>query len=181
MKNPESVFEHERRFFPDMRSLPFNFWEYPRVFIHQGYLSSPFKTRIRKEFDGEGFVYTKTTKIGKGVSRIENEIEITERMFMDMWPGVEYCLKKDRYFIPWQESGQDFVIQLNIFHGALSGYVQVEIEFATGKEALLFSPPTWLGEEVTLDKRHGNRSLARHGAPSSASDEEAKSSEAIVL
>ncbi|MDX6412425.1 MAG: hypothetical protein QOE91_1941, partial [Gaiellaceae bacterium] len=28
-----------------------------------------------------------------------------------------------------------------------------------------FSPPAWLGDEVTGDKRYANQSLATHGAP----------------
>lgn len=157
----EVSFEHERRFGVDIKILPFLFGEYPSATILQGYLGEPSRIRVRDECLNGKHIYTQTIKSGTGISRSEDECEITEGEFNRLWEKVECCLEKDRYFIPW--SG--FEVQLNIFRNNLEGYAQIEVEFESGKTALAFVPPDWFGKEVTDDHRHGNYSLAKNGIP----------------
>lgn len=155
-------FEHERRFFPKLENLPFQFGQYPMTYITQGYLEDGLGTRLRDERNSAGeHTYLLTRKTGEGVSRTEDEKEISEAEFAEQWPRVTCSLTKDRYFITW--NGID--LQLNIFHGPLEEYVQIEVEFSTNEEAVAFQPPEWFGPEVTDDKRHGNYSLAKNGPP----------------
>jgi CYTH domain-containing protein len=158
----EIPFEHERRFFPDMNALPFDFKGYPKESILQGYLEDGLRTRIRDTNDSEGHRYTQTRKIGEGVSRHEDEHEITKDAFNLMRRTARGSfLVKTRYFVTWD--GID--IQLNIFHASLDGYVQIEVEFDTHEEAIAFIPPVWIGIEVTDNPAHGNYSLAKNGLP----------------
>ena len=162
ISTPQIPFEHERRFVPKLDKLPFDFRDYPMSEIFQGYLEDGVGTRVRCESKkGEGHIFTRTVKTGEGVSRREEENEITSDEFNDIWNRISCTLKKFRYFIPYN----GFEVQLNIFSGTLEGYIQIEVEFASGDEALLFQPPAWLGPEVTDDKRHRNYSLAKNGAP----------------
>lgn len=155
-------FEHERRFFPDMNALPFDFMNYPKEAILQGYLEDGLGTRIRDTNDNNGHRFTQTRKIGKGVSRLEDEHEITKEEFRLMRRTARGSfLVKTRYFITWE--GID--IQFNVFHASLDGYVHIEVEFKTHEEAVAFIPPAWLGKEVTDDDAHGNYSLAKNGIP----------------
>lgn len=157
-------FEHERRFFPKLEELPFDFSFHPMAFIVQGYrLEGGRKTRLRGECRKKKHAYWQTTKSGKGVSRLEDEQEVTREYFEHMWKGVECSLAKSRYFIPWG----GIEIELNIFHDELAGYVQIEVEFDSHEAALDFTPPIWFGQEVTDDNRHGNYSLAKFGSPES--------------
>lgn len=158
----EVPFEHERRFVPKLSELPFVFSNYPMVSIIQGYLEDGRGTRLRDERDTKGqHTYLLTRKTGEGVSRTEDEQEISATEFRRPWEEVKCSLIKDRYFIKWD----DVNLQLNIFHGKLEQYVQIEVEFASREEALAFVPPAWFGPEVTDDKRHGNYSLAKNGMP----------------
>lgn len=157
----EIPFEHERRWFPDVRDLPFVFSKYQMKSIIQGYLEDEFATRLRDECTGVEHVYLHTRKTGEGISRTEDEYEIRADEFDSLWNNVKCSLEKDRYFVNWE--GVDF--QLNIYHGGLGGYLQIEVEFTTAEEAAAFHPPTWFGPEVTHDKRHGNYYLAKFGAP----------------
>lgn len=101
-------------------------------------------------------------KTGSGISRPENEIEIARKAFKLLWEKAKDCsLRKSRYFI----CHDGIHYQLNIFHGAHAGYVQIEVEFDSNKKAVAFVPPPWLGKEVTHDKAHGNYSLAKYGRP----------------
>lgn len=158
----EIPFEHERRFFPELRNLPFDFSRFPSVFIIQGYLEDGLGTRLRDERTEDGrHTYLQTRKTGEGVSRTEDEQEISEKDFRLMWNDVKCSLEKTRYFI--NRKGVD--LQLNIFHGELEQYLQIEVEFDSNKAALAFIPPVWFGREVTDDKRHGNYVLAKNGVP----------------
>ncbi|MCK9344592.1 MAG: hypothetical protein M0P64_00520 [Candidatus Pacebacteria bacterium] len=154
-------FEHERRFVPDAKVLPFDYKKYPMKSILQGYLKDAAGTRLRDESDEDAHTYLQTRKTGSGVSRTEDEHEITKEEFDTMWHDVECSLSKSRYFITWD----DIDIEFNVFHGALDGYMQIEVEFDSHDAAVTFTPPSWLGREVTDDKSHGNYALAKHGIP----------------
>lgn len=158
-------FEHERRFFltqKELLLLPFNFSEYPYVLITQGYLEDTLKTRIRDEETKKGNLYLQTRKSGGGMSRLEDERKISKDEFDSMWHAVGASLQKRRYFIRWNSR----TVELNIFHGKLDGYLQIEVEFPTEEDALAFLPPAWMGIEVTNNPHHGNYQLAKNGIPS---------------
>lgn len=163
MTNPstEIPFEHERRFVPDMNALPFDYKKYPMKSILQGYLEDELKTRLRDECDNDVHVCLQTRKTGHGVSRTEDEHEIPKEEFDAMWKNVSCSLNKSRYFVTWE----GVEAEVNIFHGPLEGYVQIEVEFPTHDEAINFTPPAWLGREVTDDPQHGNHHLAKYGPP----------------
>ena len=133
----EIPFEHERRFFPDMNALPFDFKGYPKESILQAYLEDDLRTRIRDTNDSNGHRYTQTRKTGEGVSRPEDEDAITQDEFDLLRKQAECSLVKTRYFVTWD--GVD--VQLNVYHASLNGYVQIEVEFDTHEEAVAFIPP----------------------------------------
>lgn len=155
-------FEHERRFFPDLKQFSLDPLAYEEIFIQQGYLEDELHTRIRREtYESGAHKYLQTRKTGDGISRKEDEIEITKETFESMWRSVEVSLTKSRYLVPLPLS--DKVAEVNVFHGALRGYIQIEVEFKTHEEAVAFIPPGWFGKEVTDDKEHGNYHLAKCG------------------
>lgn len=152
--------EHERRFFPNLKTFEFDITLYKKKEILQGYLEDKLGTRLRKECEKEGiYVYWQTRKTGKGVSRSEDEQSISKEIFDLMWANIICSLIKTRYFMPWN----DVIVEINIFHGGLKGYIQIEVEFETHEEAVAFVPPEWFGIEVTDDSRHGNYALAKYG------------------
>jgi CYTH domain-containing protein len=156
--------EHERRFVPDLGGLPFDWSLFPTTYIRQGYLEDELRTRVRDEMVllTAEHSYTQTRKTGSGVSRPEDEENIAKEVFDEMWETARKCsLEKTRYHIHFGGIG----FQLNIFHGDLHGYHQIEIEFDSHKEAVAFVPPVWFGREVTEDSEHGNYTLAKFGKP----------------
>lgn len=164
IKRPEIPMEHERRFFPSRENLPEDLDSYPKIYIFQGYLEDELKTRIRHEYDCSSGMssYSMTRKSGKGVSRQEDEREITQDEFGVLVVRDGCFLEKTRYFVPWE----GVVVEINIFSGRkLEGYVQIEVEFDSHEEAMAFDPPDWFGPEVTDDDQHGNYSLAKNGFP----------------
>jgi CYTH domain-containing protein len=70
-------------------------------------------------------------------------------------------VEKMRYKIPMD----GFIIELDIYCGALEGLMTAEVEFLTQSDADSFSPPSWFDKEVTQDESFKNQSLALNGLP----------------
>jgi len=96
------------------------------------------------------------------LQRGEAEIEISKDQFEKLWSMTEgKRIEKVRYEI--DHSGMK--IELDIYSGILKGLSVAEVEFSSIGQANLFVPPSWFGEEVTVDERYKNRNLVIHGMP----------------
>jgi adenylate cyclase len=129
--------------------------------IEQGYLAVGAEGEVRLRRKGDRLFLT--AKRGAGISRDEAEVELEREAFEDLWPLTEgRRLHKRRHVIPHG----DLTIELDVYEGDLEGLVVTEIEFGSEEEAGAFTPPDWIGEEVTGDERYLNETLATRGAPS---------------
>lgn len=130
--------------------------------IDQGYLAiteNGLEVRIRN-YGGQAFL---TIKSGAGQARLEEEIEIDQRRFHSLWPLTEgQRIRKRRYLIP---AGDGLQLELDVYGDALTGLLVAEVEFDSAETAAAFSPPPWLGREVTDDPRYKNKRLAVDGLP----------------
>lgn len=134
--------------------------------IRQGYIAHDEGRSVRVRIrDGKGILTVKGPFIGLG-SRPEWEKELTlpeaEDLFRLCKPG---SVDKTRWIVPADsfaplgmiDSSRFF--EVDEFHGENEGLVMAEIELADADES--FPKPSWLGEEVTGDKRYYNGYLAR--------------------
>lgn len=130
--------------------------------IQQGYLAiadDGVEVRVRRR--GEATVLT--VKSGPAMVRIEEEMAIDERRFETLWELTDgRRVSKTRHLIPLDDG---LTAELDVYAGALEGLLTAEIEFPTLEASEAFSPPAWLGREVTGDKRFAAQSLALHGRP----------------
>ncbi len=160
----EASKEIERKFL--VKKLPDKLEQYPSEDIVQGYLAiteDGTEVRLRQK----GKKYFQTVKSGSGKTRFESEIEITEIQFNSLWEATQNKrVEKTRYNIA-HENG---VIELDVYHGDLDGLLSAEMEFASEEASDKFSPPEWLADEVTEDKRYKNQNLALHGIPRNEQD-----------
>jgi CYTH domain-containing protein len=94
----------------------------------------------------------------RGISRPEMEYEVPV-------PDAEYMLEnlcgdrmisKVRYTLDY--NGLRW--EIDEFHGRNQGLILAEIELECENQP--FEKPEWLGEEVSMDHRYSNSSLARH-------------------
>jgi adenylate cyclase len=152
--------EIERKFSPV--HAPANLDSHPAEEIEQGYVAlTDDGTEVRIRCLGQRAFLT--IKSDGGRARIEEEIEIDKRRFRSLWPLTEgRRVRKTRYRIA---AGDGRMIELDVYHGRLTGLVTAEIEFETEAAAAAFEPPSWLGREVTEDPRYKNKRLATDGAP----------------
>lgn len=126
--------------------------------IVQGYLCANAQRTVRVRIRGEqGFLTIKGASDEKGLSRYEFEkpisLEEAEQLLLLCEPGV---IDKVRHLIPVGSH----TWEVDVFAGENEGLVVAEIELAS--EAEPFDKPTWLGCEVTGDRRYYNALLATH-------------------
>ena len=143
--------------------------------IRQGYIAHDNGRSVRVRIrDGQGFLTIKGPYIALG-SRPEWEKEIplqeAEELFLLCKPG---SVDKTRWIVPAGMSGGSTgsptvmagpdrpsrYFEVDEFHGENEGLVMAEIELGSEDEAV--EKPSWLGPEVTDDKRYYNGYLATH-------------------
>ena len=150
--------EIERKFLVD--TVPPG--DHPRRGLEQGYLAvgeDGVEVRVRRA----DATTTLTVKSGPGLVRVEEEIPIDERRFESLWPLTEgRRVVKTRHLVAL---GDGLTAEVDVYDGALAGLLTAEIEFPSTEASQAFTPPDWLGREVTGDERYANRTLALHGAP----------------
>jgi CYTH domain-containing protein/8-oxo-dGTP pyrophosphatase MutT (NUDIX family) len=135
----------------------------PSDAIAQGYLATgrdgDAEVRVRRR-GGRSFITVKSTG---GLERVEEELEIDARTFASLWPLTEgRRVEKTRHLVPFG----DATLEIDVYEGALDGLVVAEVEFGSRRDSAAFTPPTWVGEDVTEDERYKARNLALHGVPS---------------
>ena len=156
---PEGL-EIERKFLVDR--FPDDLDTHPAREIDQGYLAITDDVEVRlRRYGDEMFLTVKSTG---NEARVEEEIEIEARRFDALWPLTGgRRLQKRRYAIP---AGDGLTIELDVYHGSLSGLRVAEVEFDSAAAADAFAPPAWFGRELTDDPRYKNKRLATEGLPS---------------
>lgn len=126
------------------------------VRIQQGYLSREPQRTVRIRRTGEGAWITIKGK-NVGASRPEFEYAIP---LADAEPLLALCeppvIEKTRYRLPHAAH----VWEVDVFAGANAGLVVAEVEMESEDEAVEL--PSWVGAEVTSDRRYSNSSLASH-------------------
>lgn len=124
--------------------------------IVQGYIcrDSGRTVRIRIR-DRKAYITIKGPALD-GISRFEWEKEIEmadaeELILLSIGPVID----KTRYLVPFE--GHTF--EVDEFHGDNEGLTVAEVELSDPDEP--FGKPSWLGEEVTGQKRYYNSCLTR--------------------
>lgn len=148
-----SGLEIERKFLVDNTSYKQQAFANSR--IKQGYICRGHGRTVRVRLrDGQGFLTIKGPSDDKGMSRYEFEKEITAdeaaHLFALCEPGV---IDKTRYLV---KSGTH-TFEVDEFYGDNDGLVIAEVEL--GSEDEQFDKPSFIGREVTGDRRYYNSHL----------------------
>ena len=123
--------------------------------IIQGYICSSSGRTVRVRIrDDKGFLTIKGKPRDGGFGRFEWEKEIPLEEAKNL---IALCEKgvidKTRHLV----KVDDHVFEVDEFHGDNEGLTVAEVELGSEDEA--FTKPSWLGEEVTWDKRYYNSKL----------------------
>lgn len=145
--------EIERKFL--VNQLPDKLNQYQSLLIEQGYLCTDPVVRIRQQ-DND---YYLTYKSKGFLSREEYNLPLTKESYLHLREKADgYIISKTRYLIPL---GLSLKIELDIFHGIHEPLILAEVEFSSEEEAKSFSPPDWLGEDVTYCSKYHNSTLSK--------------------
>jgi CYTH domain-containing protein len=151
--------EIERKFL--VTDLPPEAAQAPSSELRQGYLALDGAVEVRVRADGDDRVLT--IKGGSGLTRTEAELSLDAERFDALWPLTEgRRVDKRRHQLALDDG---LVLEVDVYAGALDGLMTAEVEFASEADSAAFTPPPWLGRELTGDKRYANQSLAVHGVP----------------
>ncbi len=126
--------------------------------IAQGYICRASGRTVRVRIRGEqGFLTIKGPSVDGGLSRYEWEHEIPAREAEEL---MQLCdggiIDKIRYLVPVG----DHTFEVDEFMGDNEGLVIAEVELESVDEA--FDRPSFLGQEVTGDRRYYNSCLTAH-------------------
>ena len=126
--------------------------------IRQGYICSSRGRTVRVRIrDSRGYLTIKGPSDNGGLARYEFEKEITlpeaESLLKLCEPGM---IDKTRYLI---KSGKH-IFEVDEFHGDNEGLVMAEVELDYEDEP--YEKPSFIGNEVTGDRRYYNSQLKEH-------------------
>ena len=123
--------------------------------IVQGYLNMDKNRTVRVRVrDDKGYMTVKGPT--NGVSRFEWEREIPREEAAGLLALCPAVIDKTRYLVDY--GGHTF--EVDEFHGDNDGLVVAEVELSSEDEK--FEKPSWLGEEVSHDRRYYNSQLLIH-------------------
>lgn len=145
--------EIERKFLVDMENLPFKLHDYPFQIIEQAYLNTDPVVRIRRSGDD----YYLTYKGSGMMKRTEYNLPLNKESYDHLLPKTDgRIISKKRYLINYNS----YTVELDVFFGDYEGLYLAEVEFENEEEASCFIPPSWLMEDVTMDKKYHNSNMA---------------------
>jgi CYTH domain-containing protein len=130
------------------------------VVITQGYLSRDPERTVRVRRRGDRAMITVKGRpaatdgdAAPAVPEFEYEIPAADAdaLLPLCLPGA---VEKTRHLV--RHDGHTW--EIDVFHGDNDGLVMAEIELSSATES--FTPPPWLGAEVTRDRRYANAALA---------------------
>ena len=172
--------EIERRWLIQQAAAPESgspYWK-SRSIIEQGYLGAGIRVRIRERLDGDPstsarrfrlesgpppFECTLTQKTGKGLSRIEYELNIPLDVARLLMEAAKTKLEKVRYV---SHDGWEY----DTFRGPLEGFFLLERELSSVDEEVTL--PSWVVKAVEVTESLTNDRLARaahaFGSPDAA-------------
>lgn len=156
MEDNMPTYEIEKKYL--ISTLPQNLESFHSYQIEQGYLCTEPVVRIRKQ-DSDYFLTYK----GKGLMiREEYNLPLTADAYDHLKEKVDgNLITKERFHIPLSQNGKDYVIELDVFDTPFAPLYLAEVEFQSEEDALSFIPPSWFGEDVTLDKRFHNSNMSK--------------------
>ena len=125
--------------------------------IVQGYLCSDARRTVRVRIrDDKGYITVKGKCAPSELSRFEWEKEISaEEALLLMKLAEPGAIDKERFLVPNTDGRHTW--EVDEFHGDNEGLRFAEIELEDQNEP--FDKPSWLGEEVTSDRRFYNSYL----------------------
>lgn len=154
--------EIERKYL--LGKLPDNLDSYTCYQLEQVYITTnPVirarkKVNITKDIASPESEFILTVKTNGLLMREEYEIKMNEEGYNNVLAKAEgNTITKKRYIVPLEDN---LKLELDIFEGAFEGLILGEIEFPDEETAKKYTPPEYISEEVTFDRRFANSTMS---------------------
>lgn len=151
--------EIERKWIVCPEKVPYDLQQAERWEIEQHYIQFEPEIRIRR-INRNKFYRTEKSKPDSvhPCVREEKETEISQEEYETLFQQKKATIVKTRYRIK-EKDGR--VLELDFFHGTLTGLIVLEIEFENEAEANRFPAPLWTEREVTAEENYKNSVMAK--------------------
>ena len=148
--------EIERKFL--LRNDDFKKDSFKKERIIQGFLSSVPERTVRIRLIADiGFITVKGIGNESGTTRFEWEKELSKKEAKNLLKICETgIIDKQRYFV----KAGEHIFEIDEFALDNAGLIVAEVELKNEDDT--FDKPTWLGEEVTGQKKYYNSSLVKN-------------------
>ena len=124
------------------------------VIYHQGYLSTDSSRTVRVRLEGKlGKLTIKGKKIGIAGDEFEYDIPANDAKYLLDNLCKKPTIKKTRYKIPFE----GLIWEVDVFEDENKGLVIAEVELKSADQKFII--PSWIGKEVTQDRRFRNANL----------------------
>jgi len=153
--------ELERRFLVRERPLLDSLEGTPIVQAYLAKERGEMSTRVRIA-GKEAWLTLKSPRKGFSRTEFEYPIPLADAQILIEQHCGKRVVRKTRYRVPFRH----LVFEVDVFAGSLTGLVIAELELDNLLQLISSPLPTWIGQEITHDRRYGNRSLAEYGLPS---------------
>ena len=126
--------------------------------IRQGYIARDGGRTVRVRIrDNKAYLTIKGPSDETGMGRLEWEIEIALEDALQLMPLCQMgIIDKTRHIVPFG----GHIFEVDEFHGDNQGLIFAEVELSDANEEVEL--PTWIGDEVTLDRKYYNSNLLTH-------------------
>ena len=127
------------------------------TFLRQGYICSDPGRIVRVRIDGQNAMLTiKGISTGIACGEWEYPIPLSDAQSLLDHVCQLPLIEKNRYRIECN----DLVWEVDEFFGENTGLIVAEVELASESQEI--ERPSWLGEEVSHDRRYANANLLKH-------------------
>lgn len=124
------------------------------VKYQQGYLSTDSSRTVRVRLEGKlGKLTIKGKKIGIAGDEFEYDIPVNDAKYLLDNLCEKPTIKKTRYRVHFK----NLIWEVDVFEGENKGLVIAEVELNRADQK--FKIPSWIGKEVTQDRRFRNANL----------------------
>jgi len=124
------------------------------VKYQQGYLSTDSSRTVRVRLEGKlGKLTIKGKKTGIAGDEFEYDIPANDAKYLLVHLCKKPTINKTRYRVPFE----NLIWEVDVFEGENKGLVIAEVELKSADQK--FKPPSWIGKEVTQDRRFRNANL----------------------
>lgn len=146
-----------------VKELPKDIEEYQKIEIEQAYLNQGCKPTLRiRKYNEDKYILSYKSRKKEYADNIsvcdEMELDLSKEAYEHLKNKIDgRVIYKTRYVVPLDDG---LKVEIDKFKGFFEGVCFAEIEFKSIEQADFYKIPSWLGEDISNQKRVKNGYMA---------------------